>query len=175
MKRSNNRALYESIMRKVSKEVKKSLNEFNYWQNRIWRIKGTGKPEKFFDKTNNFFDDWCSGKAVEVINELIDNGEIFDGMDWDEAWDLVENKFQELLNQAVGGDWWRIGKKLGYDDEDLDRIYNDVMQAKTDDLANYCVNDVIVLSDDEDDYDDYDDYEDDYDEWDDTPDIDDLY
>ena len=150
MKR-NNKALYEQIMRNVSKEVKKTLNEFNYWYDRTWMVGGTGAAEDFFDKTNEFFDDWCSTKAGEVINELITNGQITDGMDWYDAWDLVEDQFQKLLDQAVGGDWWETGKKLGYDDDDLDRLYTDVMQAKTDELADFCDNDVIVLSDEDED------------------------
>jgi len=80
-------------MRNVSKEVKKTLNEFNYWYDRTWMVGGTGAAEDFFDKTNEFFDDWCSTKAGEVINELITNGQITDGMDWYDAWDLVEDQF----------------------------------------------------------------------------------
>lgn len=152
--RRNNKALYEQIMRNVSKEVKKTLNEFNYWYNRTWNVGGLGDAEDFFDKTNDFYDEWLSTKAGEVIDELITAGKITDGMDWFDAWELVEDKFQELLDNAVGGDWWELGKKLGYDDDDLDRLYTDVMQAKTDELSGYVQDDVIVLSDEDDEDDD---------------------
>ena len=58
-------------------------------------------------------------------------------MDWMDAWDILENKFMDGLANAVGGNWWDVGKQCGYTDEQLDNIYNDEMQAKTDIFSAY--------------------------------------
>lgn len=138
--KKNNKRLYEKIMYNVSKEIKRTLNEFNYWNNRTWAVGGSGAPETFFDKTLEVYDEWCSHKGVETINDLLDRNIINYDMDFFDAWEKVEEVFNILLNNAVGGDWQELGTKLGYDDEDMERLYVDVMQAKTDCMAEFGFN-----------------------------------
>lgn len=135
-----NKQLYERIMKSVSQEIKRSLNEFNYWDafsSRTWLVGGTGAPEKFFDNTLKAYDEWCDHKGEETVNDLLDRGIINYDMDFYDALDKVEEIFNILLDNAVGGKWWELGKKLGYDDDDLDRLYNDVMQAKVDCMCGF--------------------------------------
>ena len=135
-----NKRLYEKIMKSASQEVKRSLNEFNYWNeypSRTWAVGGTGDPEKFFDNTLKVYDKWCDHKGEETVNDLLKRGVINYDMDFYDVLEKVEEVFNVLLDNAVGGDWWELGKKLGYDDDDLDRLYTDVMQAKVDCISGF--------------------------------------
>ena len=123
--RNSNRRLYESIMRDVAKTIKRHLNEKAIDKN------------AFYDDTMAFYDEWLDNLCQVYINDLIHNGEIYNGMDWMDAWDILENKFMDGLANAVGGNWWDVGKQCGYTDEQLDNIYNDKMQAKTDIFSAY--------------------------------------
>lgn len=137
-----NKLLYESIMRDVSKVVKKHLNEnFNYWDTatRTWEVCDDPKVEEFFDNTIEFYEEWLAGEDENTIDILINTGKLSEGeTDWYDAVDIVFEEFQKGLDAAVGGPWWETGEKLGYSDDDMDRLWNDVMQAKVD-----CVSDDI--------------------------------
>ena len=145
-KRHKNNSLYESIMRDVSKVVKRHLNEnkfdgdFHYWNpsSHIWEVCDNPAAEKFFDKTIEYFEDWIHGTGDETIDSLIQSGKLVEGeTEWDDAADMILNEFAKLLDQAIGGDWWQMGEKLGYSDLDTDRLWNDVMQSKTDCICSY--------------------------------------
>jgi len=142
-----NKALYEKIMRNVSREVKKALNEYNYWswEDRTWHVIFKDKPEieEFFDKSMEAYETWIEGGGYDTIVELMNQGKVSENKDDSmDAWDIIEKEFDESLYEAVkhiapGNDWWEIGKHLGYDDEDLEQLYVDVMQAKTDCLGDF--------------------------------------
>ena len=144
MIRRNNRRLYESIMRDIARTVKRQLNE------------SIVEQDNFYDYTMEFYNDWLDHISREVIENLISQGKITDGMDFYEAWEQVQEEFDKGLNNAVDGDWWQVGDSVGYSDSELDSIYNDEMQAKTDVFAEYLNEDgdYIQLEDDEDDEDD---------------------
>ena len=140
----NNKRLYESIMRDVTKTVKRYLNE---------NIEDDSN--RFYDQTMKFYDSWPN-LSRKIIERLISKGSITDGMDFDDAWFQIEEEFNKHLNKAVGGDWWEVGESVGLTDEQLDSIYNDEMQAKTDVFSDYL--------DEDGDYVDLSDYEEDYEE-----------
>jgi hypothetical protein len=141
IRKRNNKRLYESIMRDVAKKVKRHLYESIIEQ------------DNFYDYSMEFYNDWLDHISKEVIEELISSGRIKDGMDFHEAWEPVQEEFDNGLDNAVNGDWWDVGKSLGYSDSELDSIYNDEMQAKTDVFAEYLDEDgdYIQLYDDEED------------------------
>ena len=144
LSRNSNKRLYESIMRDIAKKVKRHLNE------------SIVEQDNFYDYSMEFYNDWLDHISREVIEELISSGRIKDGMDFHEAWELVQEEFDNGLDNVVNGDWWDVGNSLGYSDSELDSIYNDKMQAKTDVFAEYLDEDgdYIQLNNDEDDEDD---------------------
>ena len=84
-----------------------------------------------------FYNEWIYGKGSEVINELDEQGIISSDMDEDEVFDIVLSKFNKLLNNAVGGDWWEKGQAAGYSEDELNDFYVDNMQAKVDCITDY--------------------------------------
>ncbi len=142
--KNSNKRLYESIMRDITKVVKRHLNE------------SIVEQDNFYDYSMEFYNDWINHISRDVIEKLISNGSITDGMDFDDAWRQVQEKFDEGLDNAVNGDWWTVGNSLGFSDSELENIYNDDMQAKTDIFAEYLDEDgeYIQLEEDDDDDDD---------------------
>ena len=146
-KRHKNNSLYESIMKDVSKVIKRHLNEnkfdepdFHYWNpsSRRWEFSGNPKAEEFFDDTISCYEWWLGSTGDETIEELIETGKLVEGeTEWDDAADIILDEFAKLLDEAVDGDWWQMGRNLGYSPWDLDRLWNDVMQAKTDCICSY--------------------------------------
>jgi len=156
MIRNTNKKLYESIMRDVAKTVKLYLNEKfedeDYVEN--------PKYYRFYDQTMEFYDSWPD-LSTKIIERLISNGSITDGMEFEDAWFQIEEEFDKYLSKAVGANWavgenwWDVGKSVGFTDEQLDSIYNDEMQAKSDVFTDY-------LDDEDGDYVDLSNYEEDY-------------
>lgn len=104
--------------------------------------------QEFEQKLNDAFDNWTeNGCLIEMIG-LIGEQKMLSpqqaaaqGMTDDEAfdkyWDMLEEKFEQRLDKAVGGDWRETGKSLGFSDEQLDDIYVDRFQSKTDPFLIY--------------------------------------
>lgn len=140
--------LYERIMKKVAPIVKQAINEkFNSIneaaskKRKNSRLNESYDADEFFDLTIDFYDKWITYMAAATLNELDEQGKIYPTMDEEDLTDIVIEKFDELLNQAVGGDWWEIGKQSGYDDSELEDLYVDRMQSKCDCIFDYCNND----------------------------------
>ena len=100
--------------------------------------------QEFQKRLNKAFDDWCeNGCVIELIGlvyvekripspqEAVQQGLTTDEA-FDKYWDILEEKFEERLDKAVGGDWRKVGESLGYVEEDLEHIYVDRFQGKTD-------------------------------------------
>lgn len=117
--------LYESIISKISKDVKKIINE------------SYANTQQFYDDTHEFYEEWLDHKGVDTINRLERQGKISTDMDEMDITDIVLEEFNKLLDIAVGGDWWAIGIAAGYTDEELNDIYVDDMQAKVDCITDY--------------------------------------
>ena len=112
------------------------------------KIQKKKNSNRFYDQTMKFYNSWPD-LSRKIIERLISKGSITDGMDFDDAWFQIEEEFNKYLNKAVGGDWWEVGESVGLTDEQLDSIYNDEMQAKTDVFSDYLDEDgdYIDLSD----------------------------
>ncbi len=117
--------LYESIIRKISKDVKKIINE------------SYTSRSQFYDDTYEFYEEWLDHKGVDTINRLDRQGKISTAMDEMDVTDIVLEEFNKLLDNVVGGDWEEIGIAAGYTDEELNDIYVDDMQAKVDCITDY--------------------------------------
>ena len=133
---NNKRKLYESIMRDVAKTVKKHLNE-NY------NSQITSKSE-FIRISNKVYQNWLDKTCNDVLYDLEINGiipavEDIDDFDdeFDNIWDEIEPIFFKKLSDAVGGDWYQVGNSVGLSDEQLENIYVDKYQAKTDPVVDY--------------------------------------
>ena len=140
--------LYERIMKKVAPIVKQAINEkFNSINEAASKKRNNSRlnesydADEFFDLTIDFYDKWITYMGAATLNELDEQGKIYPTMDEDDLTDIVLEKFDELLSQAVGGDWWEIGKQSGYDDSELEDLYVDRMQAKCACILDYCSND----------------------------------
>lgn len=99
--------------------------------------------EEFEKRMEQFFDDWSERGCMFAIIELIAEKKIAtpmqavaDGLStydaFDKYWDDVEEKLEEGLNKKMGGDWRKVGKQAGLTGEELDVLYVDVYQGKTD-------------------------------------------
>jgi hypothetical protein len=117
--------LYESIISKISKDVKKIINE------------SYTSRSQFYDDTYEFYEEWLDHKGVDTINRLERQGKISTAMDEMDVTDIVLEEFNKLLDNAVGGDWEETGIAAGYTDEELNDIYVDDMQAKVDCITDY--------------------------------------
>lgn len=163
--------LYERIMKKIAPIVKQAINEkFSrvneqavkrggrkslLYRSRLNESK-TLTSDEFYDISYDVYNNWIDANGDQITNEVAQElekqGEISPDMDSDELFDIifdkVEDKFGELLDQAVGGDWHEVGLQSGLDDYDLECLYVDDMQAKCN-----CVTDFIIgyAEDDEDD------------------------
>ena len=104
--------------------------------------------QEFEQKLNDAFDNWCeNGCLIEMIGligeqrMLSPQQAVEQGMTTDEAfdkyWDEIEEKFEQRLDKAVGGNWRRVGESLGYTEEELEHIYVDLFQGKTDPFLVY--------------------------------------
>lgn len=99
--------------------------------------------EEFEKRMEQFFDEWSSKGCMFAIIELIAEKKIAtpiqavaEGQTLDDAfdkcWDDVEEKLEERLDKAMGGDWIEVGKQAGFTEEELETLYVDVYQGKTD-------------------------------------------
>ena len=99
--------------------------------------------EEFENKMEKFFDEWSEKGCMFAIIELIAEKKIAtpmqavaDGLTtydaFEKYWDDVEEKLEEGLDKAMGGDWRKVGRKAGFTGEELDVLYVDVYQGKTD-------------------------------------------
>lgn len=104
--------------------------------------------DEFEERSDEVFDNW----SEKDIYMLIANNKIPSpreavrmGMtQWeafDKYWEVAEEEFQKKLNIAVGGDpnshrpyddWFELGMSLGLSDVDVEGIYMDKYQGKTD-------------------------------------------
>lgn len=104
--------------------------------------------QEFEQRLNGAFDNWsengCLIEMIGLIGEqkmLSPQQAVAQGMTADDAfdkyWDELEEKFERRLDKAVGGDWREAGKSLGYTEEELEHIYVDKFQGKTDPFLVY--------------------------------------
>lgn len=126
MKR-NNKTLYEKIMRNVSKEVKKVLNE---------NTTDSFDTDSFFEISMDTYYKWLK-TAKDLVIKLKNRNKIYDGMDIMDAAEVVEDNLEKALNQAVNGNWWKIGEQSGYSDEEIESIWVDNMQGKIDCIGDF--------------------------------------
>jgi len=123
--RRNNKALYEKIMRNVSKEVKRTLNEVY------------NTDTDFYDISMEVYNNWVNSEGDNIIYKLEKRKKISRDMNDSDLEAEVLSQFDKLLNKAVGGDWWSKGLKAGYTEDELNSIYVDDMQAKVDCITDY--------------------------------------
>lgn len=97
----------------------------------------------FKKRSDKVMNDWNKKGCKKAVDKLVKEGKILSadaaaeqGLTYDEAfdkfWDDVEEEFNNNLNAAVGGDWHEVGQQVGLTDVDLEHIYVDEYQAKTD-------------------------------------------
>lgn len=117
------------------------------------------KPEtydEFEERSDEAFNNWGEKDIYMLIaNNKIPspNKAVRMGMTQDEAfdkyWDIAEEEFQKKLNIAVGGDpnsespyddWLELGMSFGLTDEDVESIYMDRYQGKTDPFVSAYTN-----------------------------------
>ncbi len=111
---------------------------YNTYNNRI-----TSKSE-FIRISNKVYQNWLDEDCDDVLYDLENKGiipteEDIDDFDdeFDDIWNEVEPKFLSKLDDAVGGDWYQVGNSVGLSNEQLENIYVDKYQAKTDPVIDY--------------------------------------
>lgn len=104
--------------------------------------------KEFQKATEQFFNDWSEKGCKHVIIGMIAEQKILTpekaveaGMDCDDAfdryWDDIEERMMNGLNKVVGGDWYDVGHAVGFDDEQLNFLYVERYQSKTDPFSFY--------------------------------------
>lgn len=79
MLRKNNKRLYESIIRDVAKTVKKHLNESK-----------VNNPNVFRNISMSTYRKWLN-TSDDLVNQLKKQGELYQGMDFYEAAEIIED------------------------------------------------------------------------------------
>lgn len=138
--RKNNRALYEQIMRNIAKQVKIALNE-SFDEDEV----NDFDSESFSEVSMTAYRAWLKN-SENIVRQLKKEGELEPGMDFYDALDVIEDNLTQALNKAVGGNWWSIGRESGCN---MDYLWNDKMQAKTDCIEGIEDEDEDDLIDDE--------------------------
>ena len=138
IRKRNNKRLYESIMKEVSRTVKMYLNESFYFDR-----------TSFKETSMDVYYEWLN-KSDELVNKLFKKGILKQGMDFYEAAEIVEDDLLKRLKKAVGGNWFTVGEESGLTDEEVESIWVDNMQAKVDCISG--IDEEIENEEDDEDY-----------------------
>lgn len=134
----NAQRLYESIMSNITRNFRKPINE-----------RRTFDRLTFLQTSMHVYRQWLE-TCDDFVDEQMNNGTLYKGMDFYDAAEIIEKDLNAKLDKAVGGDWWEIGEKAGYTDEEVESIWVDKMQAKVDCICGIDEEDEDEYEDDED-------------------------
>ena len=116
----NAQRLYESIISNITRDFKKPINE-----------RRTFDRSTFLQISMHVYRQWLE-TCDDFVDEQMNNGTLYKGMDFYDAVEIIDRYLNAKLDQLAGGDWWEIGEKAGYTDEEVESIWVDKMQAKVD-------------------------------------------